>query len=259
MSIWSSIKRVFKEEGARVLIKRSAKYLYNNLLRHPYNDRIRRRLPRSDRQREYNQVTVRPYRKFDRIVPIGPPPNRGGHKYPEKYEHALVKALRKWPEEGDSVVVVGGGIGVTSVVAARKVGESGHVTTFEGAKEMAEMTRETAQLNGVDDRVSVEHAIVGSALELAGDAEDATQVPPEELSECDVLEMDCEGAELDILEDIATSPRKIIVETHDNTEAVRSTLVDTLGFEIVSEELAEKGPYADVCERNDIHVIIASR
>ena len=51
------------------------------------------------------------------------------------YEAALVAALNESVRPGDRVVVVGGGLGVTSVVAALRAGSSGNIQCFEGSKQ----------------------------------------------------------------------------------------------------------------------------
>jgi len=37
-------------------------------------------------------------------------------------------------------------------------------------------------------------------------------IPPQELPECDVMEFDCEGAELEIINDMQSEPRLLIIE-----------------------------------------------
>ena len=60
---------------------------------------------------------------------------------------------------------------------------------------------------------------------------------PEELPSCDVLELDCEGSEIDILRRMVITPRVIIVEIHpwlfkEPAEWVVENLI-TQGYEIV--------------------------
>jgi len=44
-------------------------------------------------------------------------------------------------------------------------------------------------------------------------------VSAKELKKCNVLEIDCEGAEVDILKELDIKPRVIIVETHPSKGA----------------------------------------
>jgi hypothetical protein len=109
--------------------------------------------------------------------------------------------------------------------------------------------------------VDVRHAIVGSAVELAGEADGALLVPPDEIPACDVLELDCEGAEVEVLTSLRITPRAILVETHGMlgapTERVRGILTAS-GYEIVEEVIAET-MLAEFCAANDVRVLVALR
>lgn len=65
--------------------------------------------------------------------------------------------------------------------------------------------------------MTVERAATGPVREenarYVGPA-DGERRPPSAIPECDVLELDCEGAELDILRTLDGDPRVIIVEIH---------------------------------------------
>ena len=150
------------------------------------------------------------------------------------YEAALIEGLRANVRQGDKVVVVGGGEGVTVVVAAQSVGSDGSVVCFEGNKDSAKNVRTAAARNSVDERVTVEDAIVAKDVHVYGapKSEKSTQlVAPEELPRCDVLELDCEGAEIEILNNLVFLPRVILVETHGiygaSTNDVRKILEST--------------------------------
>lgn len=163
----------------------------------------------------------------------------------QDYEEALVTGLRTHVTPEDDVVVVGGGRGVSAVVAAR---HGNSVVAYEGTAERVRMCRETARLNRVSETVDVEHALVGPEIHVVGERGEPAAVSPSELPACDVLEMDCEGAELAILRNLEIRPRVIIVETHahlDSPErAVRAEL-DRLGYEVVDRgvEVDEDGVY----------------
>ncbi|WP_458188511.1 FkbM family methyltransferase [Haladaptatus sp. NG-WS-4] len=118
----------------------------------------------------------------------------------------------------------------------------GEVTTFEPTSKMLKIIERTVEVNRVADLVTLEHAAVGEFVgeELWGEA-DGERRSPDTIPECDVLELDCEGAELDILRSLEIDPRVIIVETHDHLgsppEEVRAAL-ERLGYEIVDEGTA---------------------
>jgi len=82
---------------------------------------------------------------------------------------------------------------------------------------------------------SVGEAVVGDAVDTFGEPVDR-RVRPTELPDCDVLVLDCEGSEVEILQDLGPDPREIVVESHAELVAesrparLRERLAD-MGFE----------------------------
>lgn len=152
----------------------------------------------------------------------------------DNYKPACLEAIRASVEPGDHVVDIAGGRGVFVTVAAQKGAE---VTSYEGSIERVGLCRETARLSNVADRVSIVHAIVGTAHVIDGQADDAEVISPADLPDCDVLLLDAEGAEIDILEGMKIHPRRIVVETHpglgSDTERVR-TILEEKGYEVLA-------------------------
>jgi hypothetical protein len=130
------------------------------------------------------------------------------------YKNSNISALKRYVSFGDDIVVIGGGIGVTTVVSAFQTGKSGSVMTYEASLDEIQTIRRTLEINKVDNVCTVHHAVVGPAIEIEGNIGNPTSVDPSNLPECDVLEIDAEGAERDILPSISTLPGTIIVETH---------------------------------------------
>jgi hypothetical protein len=194
-----------------------------------YNRFVRSHLPY--KLSTHNGVTARGAKLFDLT-----------DRFPE-YEADIIAALREHVRDGDDVVVVGGGFGVSSVVAARRVGDDGSVTTYEAGADQYDLVAETLEINDVEDRVDVEHAIVGSAVSTYTPPEDASVVDAGDLPTCDVLEMDCEGAELEILRNLEVRPRVVVVEAHANFDApeadVRAEL-DRLGYDVVDRGVEDE-------------------
>lgn len=153
------------------------------------------------------------------------------------YEGPLVRSMKQQIEPGDRVVIVGGGYGVSAVVASKLVGSKGTVTVFEGAKKMIPVIEETVALNSAP-AVEVYHNIVSEAIALYGDGGEASVISPEELPDCDVLVLDCEGAELDTLSNMTYTPRSVVVETHGHYGAPTSEILDLLAeYEITYNQL----------------------
>jgi hypothetical protein len=109
--------------------------------------------------------------------------------YPD-HEGTVVAALRRHVRRGDSVAVVGGGWGTTTVVAARMTHFEGDVTTYEPSSKMLETIRRTISANRVEELVTLEHVTVGSVSEsserIFGQPDGGPA--PAELPGCDVLD-----------------------------------------------------------------------
>lgn len=157
----------------------------------------------------------------------------------ECHKEGLIDAIEE-NVRGKDVVLVALGKGVSTVTAVRSGARS--VTAYEGSSEMIELAEETLDVNLSEvqrNMVEVEHAIVGEAISLFGDGESDRVVNPSELPECDVLILDCEGAELSILDGIEEPPETIICETHPDklsfTPVVREKLKG-LGYDVDSRQ-----------------------
>ena len=178
------------------------------------------------------------------------------------YETALVAALNETVRPGDSVVVVGGGVGVTAVVAALRAGPSGNIQCFEGSERYVRLAQQTAARNGITN-ISIHHAIVAKLIGTfdGGIASDLGPVlPPSQLPTCNVLEMDCEGAEVEILREMTIQPRVIVVETHGlygaPTELVAS-LLEERGYVVDDRGIAEPR-YEELHRRQDVRVLLGT-
>lgn len=204
-----------------------------------YNMYVRERLP--EKIGMQNGVAVRgPVRLLDRQ-----------DVFPE-YEAALIAGLRERVNSSDDIVIVGGGRGVSTVAAAHLSGNDGSVLTYEAILENVNKVINTVNLNEVNERVEVVHSIVGkysdSSEDHYGTPEDATLIQPTDLPDCDVLELDCEGAELNILRQMNINPTDIIVETHEfagiSTQEVSKTL-EEMDYKILNKrvESESKGVY----------------
>lgn len=236
--------RVIREEGLGGLIKKSVPYIYNNY--------ISSKIPKSNV--EYNQVHIRKTRSFESIVPWKKERGR------PNYESGLVGLIDKFVQSGDEVTIIGGGWGVTAVKAANKVGPSGRVHVYEGSISEVKKINKTIQINGVSDRVEVEHAVVGPKISLRGEIGNPSYISPDELPECDVIELDCEGSEMKILKELYICPRDILVESHGHKNASSSdikSILETKSYIIQSEVVADKR-VKEKCIKKDVYAIAAT-
>jgi hypothetical protein len=267
MKFTARVIRAYREQGLVGFVSKAASFvpwlLFDQLpwrMARAYKVSVRPRLPEIGYAVCNEVVVARPRKLLDPLVPR--------HWLPENvvglvplYEHALVTALGRHLREGERVVVIGGGYGVTAVTAARAVGRTGSVVCYEAVAERVADLETALRLNRVETPVQVEHAIVAHAISLYGDGWDAPVVSPAELPECDVLEMDCEGAELEILAGLRIRPRLIIVETHGvfgaPTAEVRR-LLEGLAYRVEDVGVAEVIPeQARYCSENDVRVLVA--
>lgn len=202
------------------------------VLRSVYDSYIREQLPQ--KIGVYNGVPVRDRALLDVT-----------DEQPE-YEVPLVRGIEQAVQTGDSVVIVGGGRGVSTVIAARAVGPSGDVRVYEGSREQYDRVEETVQLNRVADRVSVNFEVIGDAVSLWGEGKQAEISDPENLPPCDVLVLDCEGAEQQVVSELTTPPSTVVVETHGDLGVTPNDMVETLesrGYDVIEreKEVPERG------------------
>ncbi|MCD2425192.1 hypothetical protein LQ567_20570 [Niabella pedocola] len=205
---------------------------------------------------KYNEVRVEPIKALDKYFSFFHKPM----KDIPCYEDAIVDAINEHVTSGDTVVVVGGGYGVTVVRALQKIGKDGKLFCFEGSKEYVKYVQDSISYNEhlvPKESIIVENSFIGSSEHVYGTH--GPGFPIESLPFCDVLELDCEGSEKMILSNLSYSPRVIIVETHGvygaTTEEVK-TILHRKGYKIISERVAEKN-FLDICIEKDIMVLVA--
>ena len=221
--------------------------------------RLRRFLPNADPIR-YGGIAGPRYRKLgDRrmtwLVPDWEREDIPG------YELGIMQGLQQTVRSGDRIVVVGGGMGITASAAALLAGATGAVTCYEGNLDSTADIALTALNNRVADRNAVHAVIVGEAIGVYDGPRSPTVLPPGELPECDVLQLDCEGAERIILETMTIRPRAIVVETHGffgaPTAQIRQKL-EAIGYVTADLGIAEPR-FGDMCVIRDVHVLVATR
>lgn len=155
------------------------------------------------------------------------------------HEAELITAIRNNVQNGEKALVIGAGSGASTVVVAHQVGNDGTVIAYEGNKNSFARSKDTIHLNKVDNRVVVEHAIIEKPVYLLGEIGQPPTILAKDLHDCDALIMDCEGAEIPILQNIKIRPRLIIVEAHPLLNSPKEDvikLLKKLGYEIVSAD-----------------------
>jgi len=178
----------------------------------------------------------------------------------ELYESKLCSAIEEAVKPDNHVVIVGGGYGVTALHAACQAGTTGKVTVFEGSKKRFKKLVRSFEINGFDSRINPVNAFVGAASGITGTPVENC-VSPTELPNCDVLELDCEGTELELLNNLSINPRTVLVETHglagSSTDDCKVSL-EKAGYRVVCLGLAE--PHKrEMCVENDIRVLLGRK
>jgi hypothetical protein len=200
------------------------------VIRYVYNNTIRKYLPQ--KIGVFNGVAVRDICIFDQT-----------DVFPD-YEGTLVESMKDVISPGDSVVIVGGGRGVSTVIAARLIGENGFVKTIEASNEQVALVEETIDINNVSQRVEVIHALVGTARGVWGEYDEADFIEPTDLPSCDILVLDCEGTEKEIIGSFEEQPSSLVVETHGihgaSTEKIKELLREN-EYEIESMDSMDEG------------------
>lgn len=142
-------------------------------------------------------------------------------------------AIHDVTEDGDTVTLVGGGRGVTTVHCV-KAGAS-LVNVYEAADQMINSIRETIEIADIISSVSINQALVGDAVNIYGDYSNSEGIHSSDLPKSEILLLDCEGAEIAILEEISSKYDRIIVETHPNYNAPTSkvsSILSSMGYRV---------------------------
>lgn len=191
-----------------------------NLVQRVYDKTIRQHLPR--KLAVCNGVAVPRLRLFDKQ-----------RQYPE-YEGPMCDAIHQSIQPGDDVVVIGAGLGVTTVLAAEQSAPDGSVVAFEPAPDRAKLTQRTVDINGVSESVDVRNRAVETPKHINGEPSPNEGVDINQVPSCDVLELDCEGSEIEILDRMTRRPRAIRVEYHENYGSARNDVeerLQSMGYE----------------------------
>lgn len=114
---------------------------------------------------------------------------------------------------------------------------NGQVIAFEAFKHYSDIIKNVIELNDVEPSCEIRNVLVGSDVKIYAEGEHNKSIHPQELPECDVLEMDCEGAELGIIRNLNIRPQVIIMEVHpqryEHAPEAINELAD-IGYNIVS-------------------------
>jgi hypothetical protein len=158
-TMFHKVRDIVRAQGLPALTRRSIAYAYRRGVR-PY-------LPSREPVR-YAGVPICYDRKLgDHLVPTSWVPEEVTDE--PGYEATLIALLIETIRPGDSVVVIGGGLGVTAVVAALRAGPSGTVQCFEGSKQHVRLAQQTATRNRLFN-IRIHHAVVAKSDRISTSA-----------------------------------------------------------------------------------------
>ena len=113
-------------------------------------------------------------------------------------------------------MAVGVGSGISLIHNCKKDRGPGSYIGIDGSKDQIEIAKDNARLNEADfSKFILIEGFVGKPTNVYGsENQKSTNTVDINKFDFDVLELDCEGSEIEILEELTARPRHIIVEMH---------------------------------------------
>jgi hypothetical protein len=133
-----------------------------------------------------------------------------------KYELGILLSHDNIYREEDVILAVGLGNGVSLIHNCKKNRNTNSFIGIDGSLEQIEISKANAKLNGVESsKFTLIEGYVGDPYNIYGKKnEQSTKKIDINEFKFDVLELDCEGSEIEILSNLIVRPRHIIVEMH---------------------------------------------
>lgn len=118
--------------------------------------------------------------------------------------------------QSDIILAVGVGSGISLIHNCAKGKQGKSFIGIDGSKQQLDIARKNAKLNDINkNSYSLIHGFVGNPTGVYGKS---SQVSNQFINidnfKFDILELDCEGSEIEILSELYVKPRHIIVEMH---------------------------------------------
>lgn len=133
----------------------------------------------------------------------------------------------------DVILAVGLGSGISLIHNCIKEREDNSFIGIEASLDQIEITLDNALLNGINsNKFKIIQGYVGSPNNIYGNVnqQSLTAIDINNF-DYDVLELDCEGSEIDILYNLKKEPRHIIVEMHSTLRIINiDELIENMNF-----------------------------
>lgn len=137
------------------------------------------------------------------------------HSLNHNFEAGVYLSHLRVTKPDDKILAVGLGIGATLIPIVKFIGASkGFYRCIEASDYQIRIALKNIELNNIDDsKFEIINAFAGNNSYDTWGKSSAKNLDIN-IYEFDILEMDCEGSELSILQSLIKTPRNIIVELH---------------------------------------------
>lgn len=152
-------------------------------------------------------------------------------------EKAIISFHEHIYNPDDSVLIVGAGEGI-SMIYNLKRNRRKRIVVIEGSLDQINIAKKNAKVNGIKkEKYQIKHGYMGNTNGIYGLKTGFSEVKfnINDFKYIDILELDCEGSEVEILESMNIKPKYIIVELHPN--------LIYINFKILNKIMSDKGYY----------------
>lgn len=138
----------------------------------------------------------------------------------KKDEMGIIKSYEKLNLPTTKVLVIGAGDGI-SILYNSIVNPSFHLTVIEESSEQLKLVQNNLKLNDLNFEHEYVHGFAGDKYLVYGnEVYNSNNLIDINDYDIDVLELDCEGSELQIISNLKIKPKFIIVEVHPNLNSI---------------------------------------
>jgi hypothetical protein len=183
----------------------------------------------------YNDILINRYKWIDLLDPRRDLKNR------PSYENGIVSAIYDTVREDDTVIILGGGLGVATAHVDRVLDDDSVIYVYEASEEMVKIHKRTEEINNIGSNVNLINKMVGETGTVWGSSNEVSTVNPACLPEADILISDIEGAEKSVIPQLKNYER-LIIETHGLLGSPTSKMMDyltTVGYNTRCTGVAE--------------------
>lgn len=210
--MYTKSKKALEQGGLRLLLKRATRKAYVSFIK-PF-------MPRKD-FRLFNGVKVEENMLFEETLDLT-------QQNIENFEEKNIEAIQEYLKKDEDITIIGGGYGVTAKYA-HQITEDGNgiVKVIEASKSQIEKMQDVKKWNDLD--IELIHGLVGKEVNIYGEKGQPERIDINEI-DSEVIQMDIEGSECSVLEEMTDGPPKIIIESHGSegcsSENVENKLKD---------------------------------